>query len=66
MKKVKPIYTTIDGWTESTKSIRNFSKLNSKAQKYINMIEEVIEVEAKIVSTGPDREETLHIKEFIT
>ena len=30
------------------------------------MIEEVIGVEAKIVSTGPDREETLHIKEFIT
>tara|TARA_Y100000814_G_scaffold130743_1_gene94606 strand:+ start:244 stop:1521 length:1278 start_codon:yes stop_codon:yes gene_type:complete len=66
LKKVKPIYTTIDGWTESTKSIKNFSKLNSKAQNYINMIEEVIGVEAKIVSTGPDREETLHIKEFIT
>ncbi|MFL2664729.1 MAG: adenylosuccinate synthase [Dehalococcoidia bacterium] len=66
LKRVKPIYTTLEGWTESTRSVTDFSKLNYNAQKYINMIQEIVEVQAKIVSTGPGRNETLHIKEFIT
>ena len=66
LKRAKPIYTTLEGWTKSTRSITDFSKLNYNAQKYINMIEEVVGVQAKIISTGPGRKETLNIKEFIT
>jgi adenylosuccinate synthase len=65
LDRVKPIYETIPGWTESTRAITNASQLNAGAQRYIKKLEEVVGVRAKIISTGPRREETLVLDDFL-
>ncbi len=65
LDRAKPIYETIPGWSESTRSITEQSQLNAGARAYIEKLEEVVGVQAKIISTGPRREETLALTDFI-
>ena len=60
--KINPIYKTIQGWKESTGGINNIKNLPQNAIKYIRLLEELIEAEISVVSTGPDRKETIDIK----
>ena len=60
--KIKPIYRTIDGWQTNTAGINNFNDLPKKAINYIQILEELMETKISIVSTGPDRKETIDIK----
>ena len=60
-----PIYETIPGWTESTRAITESGQLNPGARAYIAMLEEIVGVQAKIISTGPRREETLVLQDFL-
>jgi len=60
--KIKPIYKKVDGWEISTAGINEFNKLPENAKKYIKILEELIETKISIVSTGPDRKETIDIK----
>ena len=55
-------YTEMDGWMHSTKDVRRFEELPSLAQAYIHRIEELVEIPVKIVSVGPERNATIHIK----
>ncbi|QMT32201.1 adenylosuccinate synthase [Alysiella filiformis] len=57
-----PIYETLDGWTESTFGVKSYDALPSNAKKYLKRIEEVCGAPIAIVSTGPDREETILIQ----
>ena len=57
-----PVYETVDGWMDDISSARKFGDLPENAVKYIRRIEELTETEIKIVSVGPDREETIEIK----
>ncbi|SSY70088.1 adenylosuccinate synthase [Alysiella crassa] len=57
-----PIYETLDGWTESTFGVKSYDALPSNAKKYLKCIEEVCGAPIAIVSTGPDREETILIQ----
>ena len=66
LDRAKPIYETLPGWTESTRSISDPSQLNAGARNYINKLEEIVGVPAKIISTGPRREETLVLQEIIS
>ena len=59
--KIKPIYKTIDGWQSSTEGINKINDLPINAKKYIKTIEELIDTNVSIVSTGPDRKETIDI-----
>ena len=59
--KIKPIYKVIDGWYTKTAGISNIKNLPSKATNYIKILEELIETNISIVSTGPDRKETIDI-----
>jgi adenylosuccinate synthase len=59
---VKPVYQDIPGWDTEISGIRNFAELPVEAQDYIKRIEDFTGVEAVIVSVGPDREETLLLK----
>ena len=61
-----PIYESLQGWTESTRSITKPSQINAGAQAYLNKLEEVVGVPVKIVSTGPHRDETLVIENLIS
>ncbi len=59
---VKPVYQTVDGWQEEIDGIRNVEDLPILARDYVKRIEDMTGVKAAIVSVGPDREETLLLK----
>ncbi len=59
--KIKPIYKTIKGWQSSTVGINSISKLPKNALNYIKTIENLLGIDISIVSTGPDRKETIDI-----
>ena len=54
-----PIYETLPGWSESTVGIQSFDALPANAKAYLKRIEAVCGAPITIVSTGPDREETI-------
>lgn len=54
-----PVYETLPGWQESTFGIKEYEKLPENAKKYLKRIEEVSGAPIAIISTGPDREETI-------
>lgn len=58
-EECKPIYEEMPGWKESTLGIQNFDALPVNAQKYLKRIEEITETPVHVVSTGPDRSETI-------
>ena len=55
----KPLYETIEGWSESTKGARSWAQLPATAIKYIRRIEELIEVPVALLSTSPERDDTI-------
>ena len=58
---IKPIYITMPGWKKSTQGIKNFNDLPLNAKKYINKIEELIDCKVTIISTSPERKDTILI-----
>ena len=56
---VEPIYEEIQGWEISTKNIDKFDKLPENAISYIKRLEALIECPIKIISTSPDRKDTI-------
>ncbi|MBW6521667.1 MAG: adenylosuccinate synthase [Desulfoarculaceae bacterium] len=59
---VKPVYEELDGWQEDITGVRDFDDLPVKARDYIKRIEEFTGVETMLVSVGPDRDETMLLK----
>lgn len=59
----EPIYETMAGWSESTAGLKNYAELPENAKKYLKRIEEIIETPIDIISTGPDRVETILIND---
>lgn len=57
--RVEPIYETIEGWKESTKGARSWAELPAAAIKYVRRIEELIECPVALLSTSPEREDTI-------
>ena len=55
----KPVYEELPGWTESTVGVRKLEQLPQNARNYLNRLEQVVGVPVAIVSTGPEREETI-------
>ncbi|GMB66142.1 adenylosuccinate synthetase [Pectobacterium parmentieri] len=60
---LEPIYETVPGWSESTFGVKDHSKLPQAALNYIKRIEEVTGVPIDIISTGPDRSETMILRD---
>ncbi len=60
--KVKPIYKTFPGWRTSTKGIKDFKKLPKNAKDYIKAVENFIGVKVASISTSPERQDTILIK----
>ena len=60
---IEPIYETLPGWTESTFGVKDHSKLPQAALNYIKRVEEVTGVPVDIISTGPDRSETMILRD---
>ncbi|WP_129793362.1 adenylosuccinate synthase [Sphingosinicella sp. CPCC 101087] len=60
---VEPIYETIEGWGESTAGARSWAQLPAQAIKYIRRIEELIACPVALVSTSPEREDTILVRD---
>ncbi len=60
--RAEPIYQTIPGWKESTAGAKKLEDLPQNARAYLGMIELLAEVPIALVSTGPEREETIVIQ----
>ena len=63
---VRPILKEVPGWKESTVGIKRIDQLPANAQSYLRLIEESCEIPIDIVSTGPDREDTVLLKNLFT
>jgi adenylosuccinate synthase len=55
----RPVYEDMPGWTDSTVGATSNDDLPGNAQEYLAKIEELVEVPIDIISTGPDREQTI-------
>jgi adenylosuccinate synthase len=63
---IEPIYTVRKGWKSSTEGITEFDKLPALAQEYLRFLEGESGAAIGMVSTGPDREQTMTLAEFDT
>jgi len=61
-EKVKPVYKELPGWTESTFGAKTIDELPENARAYIRFVEEAIGAPIDIISTGPDRVETIVLR----
>ena len=58
-EKVEPIYEVMEGWPESSRGARSWADLPAPAVKYVRRIEELIEAPVALMSTSPEREDTI-------
>ncbi|HEV2275221.1 MAG TPA: adenylosuccinate synthase [Acidobacteriaceae bacterium] len=64
LESVQPVYTTLKGWKTSTEGITSFGKLPRAAQEYLRFLEAESQATIGMVSTGPDREQTITLPAF--
>jgi adenylosuccinate synthase len=57
--RVEPVYEIMEGWSESTRSARSWADLPAQAVKYVRRIEELIEAPVALLSTSPERDDTI-------
>jgi adenylosuccinate synthase len=60
--RVEPIYETIDGWKEPTARARSWAELPAQAIKYVRRVEELVGCSVALLSTSPEREDTILMK----
>jgi len=65
LAKVKPIFEDFKGWMTDITSVRNFDELPVEAKTYLKRLSEVAGVELGIVSVGPNRKQTIVLKELL-
>jgi adenylosuccinate synthase len=63
-EKIEPVYTTLPGWQSETFGIDNFDRLPASAKSYLAFVEKETGAQVGIVSTGPDREQTIFVEAF--
>ncbi|WP_313136773.1 adenylosuccinate synthase [Paracoccus jeotgali] len=57
--RVRPIYEEMDGWQESTQGARSWADLPAAAIKYVRRVEELIQCPVALLSTSPERDDTI-------
>ena len=63
-EKIEPIYAKLPGWHCETYGIAEYDRLPAKAKSYLEFVEKESGAKVGIVSTGPDREQTIFIDDF--
>jgi len=61
--RVEPIFETFEGWSQSTRGARSWAQLPAQAVKYVRHIEELIECPVTLLSTSPERDDTILMKD---
>ncbi len=64
LEQIKPVYTTLKGWQSSTEGTTEFEQLPRAAKEYLRFQERESGARIGMVSTGPDREQTMVLPEF--
>ncbi len=59
----EPIYETIEGWQDSTRGARSWAQLPAPAIKYVRRIEELVEAPVTLLSTSPERDDTILVRD---
>ncbi len=59
----EPIYETLEGWSGSTQGARSYAQLPAAAVKYVRRIEELVEAPVVLLSTSPDRDDTITLRD---
>jgi adenylosuccinate synthase len=62
MESAEPVLEKMNGWDDPLSDARKFSDLPPNAQKYVHRVEEILETEVILVSVGPEREQTVVLK----
>ena len=61
--RCEPVYETLEGWSESTRGARSWAALPATAIKYVRRIEELVETPVQLLSTSPEREDTILMRD---
>ncbi|MCC7250990.1 adenylosuccinate synthase [Hyphomicrobium sp.] len=61
--RVEPVWETFEGWSQSTQGARRWADLPAQAVKYVKFIEELIECPVTLLSTSPERDDTILMKD---
>jgi adenylosuccinate synthase len=61
--RLRPIYQSFEGWTQSTRGARSWTELPAQAVKYVRTIEELIECPVTLLSTSPERDDTILMRD---
>ena len=61
--KVEPIYEVLEGWSETTAGARSWADLPAAAIKYVRRVEELIETPVALLSTSPERDDTILVQD---
>jgi adenylosuccinate synthase len=59
----RPIYESIEGWRDSTRGARSWADLPAQAIKYVRRIEELVEAPVTLLSTSPERDDTILVRD---
>ena len=59
----KPLYEAIEGWRDSTRGARSWAELPAQAIKYVRRIEELVETPVTLLSTSPERDDTILMRD---
>jgi len=62
-ERIEPLYEDFEGWSQSTKGARSWAELPAQAVKYVRRVEELIECPVTLLSTSPEREDTILMKD---
>jgi adenylosuccinate synthase len=65
-RKIEPVYAKLPGWREATVGISATDKLPKKAQEYLRFLHKETQAKIAMVSTGPERNQTIFTEEFAT
>src|SRR5436190_566472 len=65
LRMIKPVYETLPGWKSETVGVTEFEKLPAKAQKYVRFLSDQIGVEIGLISTGPERDQTIILRDSV-
>jgi adenylosuccinate synthase len=63
LREVEPVYETLPGWNSSTEGVTELESLPARARDYVEFISEQIGVPAGLVSTGPERSQTIIVRD---
>ena len=61
--RLEPVYETVAGWSESTRGARSWAELPANAIKYIRRLEELVGVPVALLSTSPERNDTILVSD---